>query len=216
MKCNDRREKERSTKNSDHLNTHRFCIGKTDIKSMHHVNESYDHESDRISVDQSPSSRQKTPSPKVVKQVNSTSIDNESLKSNHESYPTVATIEPTIISTDQTQDTTDNQIENPLNTDPYYSLKYLQERRRGKRDEDAKLPRRVKKFYKYQDELIDVYQRLHSSGPENESGNDAYKESKQKELKISKILTQVSLGVNMVSEILISSSLENSLNFFLS
>ena len=47
-------------------------------------------------------------------------------------------------------------------------LKRLRERRRGERDEDSRLSRRVRRFYKDQDELIDVYERVYNRSKEME------------------------------------------------
>ncbi len=86
--------------------------------------------------------------------------------------------------------------------DSYYSLKRLRERRRGKRDEDSGLSRRVKRFYKDQDELIDTYERMRSGG-EGEDGenNIDAKAEHAKVQRMSNILTKVSLAANIVCRI---------------
>lgn len=84
--------------------------------------------------------------------------------------------------------------------DSYYSLQRFRERRRGERDDDSSLSRSVKRFYKRQDELIDVYERIHNQNSEHgEALIQAEEEKRKRVQKISNILTKVSLGVNIVS-----------------
>lgn len=93
----------------------------------------------------------------------------------------------------------ENNIYHDDDSDSYYSIKRLRERRRGEQDEDSNLSRRVKRFYKDQDELIDVYERMQNQAGEND--DDMNSEEKQKRAKVqrmSNILTKVSLGVNIV------------------
>ncbi|CAF4426209.1 unnamed protein product, partial [Adineta steineri] len=97
--------------------------------------------------------------------------------------------------------------ENPFNDndDSYYSLKTFRERRRGERNEDSGLSRRIKRFYKDQDELIDVYEQVHNRGNGDDSANIAHTRTQ----KISNILTKVSLVVNIVcSTILLNHPLQ--------
>ena len=86
--------------------------------------------------------------------------------------------------------------ENSTDDHSYYSLKHLREIRRGERDEDSTLSRRVKRFYKDQDELIDAYDRVHNQVMGNEEENNAYK----KQQRIANILTKVSFVANMVCQ----------------
>ena len=83
--------------------------------------------------------------------------------------------------------------------DSYYSLQRLRERRRGERDEDSGLSRRVKRFYKTQDELIDVYERVHNHGSGNEAANQSFEQKLEDDQKMASILTKVSLVANIVS-----------------
>ncbi len=83
--------------------------------------------------------------------------------------------------------------------DSYYSLKRFRDRRRGKRDEDSGLSRRVKRFYEDQDELIDIYARVHNRAQGNEDENtNEEKQIHERTQRMSSILTKVSFGVNIV------------------
>ncbi|CAM4891131.1 unnamed protein product [Rotaria socialis] len=84
----------------------------------------------------------------------------------------------------------------------YYSMKHLQEGRRGQRAEDSELPRRVKRFYKNQDDLIDVFERVDGARAENEADKDAYQQKRDREQRMSKILARVSLVANIALLIL--------------
>ncbi|CAF4339391.1 unnamed protein product, partial [Rotaria magnacalcarata] len=164
---------------------------------MHHTNESYDHESERISTDRISSNETNEPSPKSTPQLGRASTHDETLKPTGLSFSAADKNQQDDITSVSDDVHTENQVASSSDEDPYYSLKHLQERRRGKRDEDSELPRRVKRFYKNQDELIDVFKRLHGSGTEHEAENDAYRAEKEKDKRISKILTKVSLGINL-------------------
>lgn len=85
----------------------------------------------------------------------------------------------------------------------YYSLKNISQGRRGERDEDSGLSRTVKRFYKNQDELIDGYERMSNRGKgDDNDANTKEKKERQKTIRMSHILTRVSLGVNLVRVIL--------------
>jgi len=89
--------------------------------------------------------------------------------------------------------------QNSYNDDnSYYSLKSLREKRRGERHEDAGLSRRVKRFYKDQDELIDIYERVYNQEQGNDDDNNEEKQKHQNTLRMSNILTKVSLAANIV------------------
>ncbi|CAF3639359.1 unnamed protein product [Rotaria socialis] len=169
---------------------------------MHHTNESYDHKSDRTSVDRISPNEKNEPSPKSTPQSSRASTHGKTLKPTGLSFSTVDKNQQNDVTSLSNDVHTKNQVASSSDEDPYYSLKHLQERRRGKRDEDSELPRRVKRFYKNQDELIDVFERLHGSGTEHGAENDVYRAEKEKDKRISKILTKVSLGVNLALFIL--------------
>ncbi|CAM4891127.1 unnamed protein product [Rotaria socialis] len=169
---------------------------------MHHTNESYDHKSDRTSVDRISPNEKNEPSPKSTPQSSRASTHGETLKPTGLSFSAVDKNHQDDVTSLSNDVHTKNQVASSSDEDPYYSLKHLQERRRGKRDEDSELPRRVKRFYKNQDELIDVFERLHGSGTEHGAENDVYRAEKEKDKRISKILTKVSLGVNLALFIL--------------
>jgi hypothetical protein len=82
--------------------------------------------------------------------------------------------------------------------DSYYSVKRLREKRRGKRNEDSGLSRRVKRFYKDQDELIDMYERVYNQGQGTDEDNAEEKQEHQNTQRMSNILTKVSLVANIV------------------
>jgi hypothetical protein len=165
---------------------------------MHHTNISYHHDSDSVSLGDLPSHRQYTLSPGRIRTTDQSTIDRNL---NSEISPRI-TIDKKDVAIEQKVPTIETKHENSSDDDSYYSLKRLRERRRGERDEDSGLSRRVKRFYKDQDELIDIYERMHNEGQENEEGNNANeKEKYQKTQKMSSILTKVSLGANIVRQI---------------
>ena len=161
--------------------------------SMSHTNVSYKTDSDTISLGDLPSQRQYKLSPGIsLGRIRRTS---DYITSGQ--HFNVYHISPVDIGQQHRYDTSlerqeSNTSEN--NDNSYYSLQHLLERRRGERDEDSTLSRRVKRFYKDQDELIDEYERLQNQGMGNEEENNAYK----KQQKIVNILTKISLGVNAV------------------
>jgi hypothetical protein len=76
--------------------------------------------------------------------------------------------------------------------DSYFSLNCLLNKRRGQRNDDSYLSRRVREFYKEQDALIDDYERVYNGRSEK---LDKQAQSLKQQ---TKILTNVSLGVNIV------------------
>ena len=144
---------------------------------MHHTNNAYNVDMDRISINASPTARS-TPGRQIHRR-----------NSNHLTLEQhVPNVEIKTSSTSSSDD------------DSYYSLKRFRERRRGERDEDEGLSRRVKRFYKSQDELIDVYERVHNQHSEH---GEALLQAEEEQLKqiqrMSNIMTKVSLAVNIVS-----------------
>jgi hypothetical protein len=101
------------------------------------------------------------------------------------------------ISLEQFVPTIDNKHSDLSDDDSYYSLQRLLERRRGVRDEDSKLSRRVRQFYKDQDELIDVYERVYNRGTA-EGDDDIVEKQQQHTVKMANIFTKVSFGANLV------------------
>ena len=154
---------------------------------MHHTNTSFEPDPDRVSVghhslsltpvDVRRISTQST-SPKSPRSITDKKNDNDSLS--ERKVPNVGDIS-------------------------YYSIERLREGRRGKRDDNSTLSRRVRQFYEDQDELIADYERLHNGtqGDENEA-NTIEKEKYRKTQRNSNILTKVSLGVNIVCRIYFS------------
>jgi hypothetical protein len=82
--------------------------------------------------------------------------------------------------------------------DSYYSLKHFRDSRRGNRAEDSGLSRPIRRFYKDQDELIDVYERMHNHGKGNEESNAEEKQKYENTQRMSRILTKVSFVANVV------------------
>ena len=161
---------------------------------MYHTNASYDHNSDTVSVGSTPSNRQNAASPGRVRRVNDPS------NKTSENSPRTTTDKKTdddhlsgqVVPTTEKKDSLSDD-------DSYYSLKRLRERRRGKRDEDSGLSRRVRRFYKDQDDLIDIYERVRTGGEGEDGENNIDEKAKHAQLqKMSKILTKVSLAVNIV------------------
>ncbi len=83
--------------------------------------------------------------------------------------------------------------------DSYSSLNCLLNKRRGQRNDDSYLSRRVREFYKEQDALIDDYERVYNGRSEK---LDKQAQSLKQQ---TKILTNVSLGVNIVRIIRVDS-----------
>ncbi|CAF3786004.1 unnamed protein product [Rotaria sordida] len=164
---------------------------------MYHTNVSYDHHSDAVSINELSSNEQHTKSSKSIQRTSNHSITDQNFNLNNLSSTTIDEQQQNDTTSDQDVVNTENQPTNSSDDGSYYSLKHLRERRRGQRDEDSDLPRRVKRFYKHQDELIDVYERLYLQGSENGTEHDAHKEQLEKIKKMSHILAKVSLGVNI-------------------
>ncbi|CAF1468840.1 unnamed protein product, partial [Didymodactylos carnosus] len=76
-----------------------------------------------------------------------------------------------------------------------YSMKTFSRRKQGNKNEDKKLSRRVRRFYRKQDELIDTFERVNNY---NEDEADKRKVKAAKQEKMSNILTNVSLAVNIL------------------
>ena len=156
---------------------------------MDHTNVSFQPDVDRISFDRY--SMTLTPghgrrvSPETASSRSPRSISSETKRS---STPKPATIE---VKLDNNNDY--------YNSDAYYSIERLRERRRGERDDNSLLSHRVRRFYKDQDELIADYERLHNRGqPEQSTSDEAEKKQLEKTQKLSKIFTKVSLAVNVL------------------
>lgn len=190
LKCNERRK------------NHLEMCHLSPKSSMHHTNISYHHDSDSVSIDDLPSDRQYISSsgrPRAI--IPSIVVDN--LNSDNSLRPITGKKLANDITSEQKVPTILKGHDNSSDDDSYYSLKRLRARRRGERDEDSGLSRRVRRFYKDQDELIDAYERIYNRGEENEEGNNNSaheKEKYEKTQKLSVLLTKVSLGVNIVRE----------------
>lgn len=155
---------------------------------MHHTNASYRDDADGVSLGNNSPNRPATISPGRVRRVNDPSV------SSREHSPHLTTEGKSKISDEI------SKVENEEDEDAYYSLKHLREIRRGERDEDSGLSRRVRRFYKAQDELIDLYERMHLSAQGNDDQVTKEEQAAHaKTQKLSNILTKVSLAVNIVS-----------------
>jgi hypothetical protein len=166
---------------------------------MQQLNVAYKHDADAISLNEFPLDTQSTlPSGRIRRASEQPSVRRTV---NLDDIPVV------VITKKQKNDnsleqlqfvpTIDNKHSDLSDDDSYYSLQRLLERRRGVRDEDSKLSRRVRQFYKDQDELIDVYERVYNRGtPE---GDDAiFEKQQQHTVKMASILAKVSLAANLV------------------
>lgn len=156
---------------------------------MHQTNASYRSDSDGASLgNSSPSRLSRTSSGRVrpIQDLSIHSMQNSPQITTDRQVETINISEPISPTVDKEED-------------EYYSLKRLQERRRGERDEDSALSRRVRRFYKKQDELIDIYERANMTvqGGDNPNAN-AEKIAHEKTLKLSNIFAKVSLAVNIV------------------
>jgi hypothetical protein len=166
---------------------------------MQQLNVAYKHDADAISLNEFPLDTQSTlPSgrirraseqPSVRRTVNLDDIPVVVITKKQKNDNSLEQFVPTI--DNKHSDLSDED------DDSYYSLKHLRSRRHGVRDGDSKLSRRVKRFYKDQDELIDVYERVYNRGtPE---GDDAiFEKQQQHTVKMASILAKVSFGANVV------------------
>ncbi len=167
--------------------------------NMDHINVAYKPDSDAVSLGDLPSDRRYTSSPGIIPAYTQQMSDHI-IGGRHLSVHKLSTI--AIDQKRQNDNSLEQQVPNIEDKhvdadydDSYYSLKRFRERRRGERDEDSTLSRRVKRFYKDQDELIDVYERVHNQAAGNETENNKH----AKQQKIANILTKVSLVANLVS-----------------
>ncbi|CAF3203017.1 unnamed protein product [Rotaria socialis] len=158
---------------------------------MQHTNLSYNHDSEANVPDKHSPNGQIVLSSEPTAQTSNDPKTSSNVNLNNISS---ITIDKNDVSLDIDEVNIENKPVSSSDNDSYYSLKRLLDKRRGERDEDSKLPRRVKQFYKDQDELIDIYQRLHSHGTEK----DTYKKQRDNLKRKSKILTKLSLGVNII------------------
>ena len=171
---------------------------------MYHTNASYRRDSDVVSLGSNSPNRPVALSPGRVRRINDHSVSSRE----HSPHLTTDRSMDIIDASEQKNPDGIKTVENESDEDAYYSLKRLRERRRGERDEDSGLSRRVRRFYKDQDELIDLYERVNIAG----QGNDDQHSNEQKAAhakvqRLSNILTKVSLAVNIVSFILLFSFL---------
>ena len=174
-------------------------LPKRSIDNMYHTNASYRHDAEVASLGDGSPSKHSISSPERVPQIHDSSIhsaENSPQITADRQIETINSVEPVI----------PNEVKEEANggggggdEDEYYSLKRLQEIRRGKRDEDSGLSRRVRRFYKKQDELIDIYERVNIARRGSDDPNViADKLAHEKTQRLSNILTKVSLAVNMV------------------
>ena len=148
---------------------------------MFHTNSSYNPDAESVSLGELPRIRAYSLSPGRSRRVSEQVTRKQSDDISPEQYVPNVEIKSTNPSSDD---------------DSYYSWKRIREHRRGERDEDSGLSRRVKRFYKIQDELIDDYERVHNQG--NEEAAAKFEEQQARVKKMANILTKVSLGVNIV------------------
>ncbi|CAF1336316.1 unnamed protein product, partial [Adineta steineri] len=128
---------------------------------MSQTNVAYKYDSDAISLGELPSDKQYTLSPGTLP-VRIRRLSIHIPHGLHHNSHNVLSVEidnnhPYDNSLEQQVPNKEEKQENPFNDDnddSYYSLKNFRERRRGERDEDSGLSRRIKRFYKDQDELI--------------------------------------------------------------
>jgi len=165
---------------------------------MDHVNVAYKPDSDTVSLGDLPSDRRNTLSPGIIpaytQQISDHIIGGRHLSVHRLSPIAIDQKRQYDNSLEQQVPNIEDKHEDAAYDDSYYSLKRFRERRRGERDEDSTLSRRVKRFYKDQDELIDVYERVHNQAAGNETENNKH----AKQQKIANILTKVSLVANLV------------------
>jgi len=166
---------------------------------MYHTNASYDNDSDSISHDDLPSNKQHELSPENLRQTSDQSVSAQNLNLNNSARIMINEKHENDVSSEQKVPKMENIHGISFEGDSYYSLKHLSDRRRGKRDEDSSLSRSVKQFYKDQDELIDLYERVYSQRQEGvEGSNTEEKQKYENTQRMSNILTKVSLVANIV------------------
>ncbi len=176
---------------------------------MSHTNVAYHHDPDTVSFGSASPNRQYPSSPGYVRQINNQSIitsENSPRTTIDKKYDDKNLPRTTTDKKNEDKNSLEQIVpnmvkktENSSDDDSYYSLKRLRERRRGKRDEDSGLSRRIRRFYKDQDELIDIYERVRI-GEHGNNGDDNIdeKEIHARTQKMSSILTKVSLAANLV------------------
>jgi hypothetical protein len=160
---------------------------------MSHTNTSFTNDSSTISLGDLSSNGQYKLSPTDLQRINDQPSVAGDLNLSHSSHAINDKKQENDLSLEQKVPDVEIKGDNS-----YYSLKRLLEKRHGKLDEDAGLSRRVKRFYKDQDELIDMYERVHNQGQGNEEDNDEEKQKHQHTQRMSNILTKVSLAANIV------------------
>lgn len=164
---------------------------------MFHTNPSYDPDTDGVSLGERPPSRAYSVSPGRSRGVSdqssvrrfTTSSDPPS-STNHRKQSDEICFEQHV------PDVEIKEKHSSSDDDSYYSWKRIREQRRGERDEDSGLSRRVRRFYKTQDELIDVYERVHNQG--NTEAETKFEDQQAHIKKMANILTKVSLAANIV------------------
>jgi hypothetical protein len=164
---------------------------------MQQSNFAYKHDADTGSSDEVPLNRQSPLSPGQIQRASDQADVRRCLNLLDKPISVINKKQQNDNSLGQYALTIGNKQNNLPDDDSYYSLQRLLERRRGVRAEDSKLSRRVKQFYKDQDELIDVYEREYKRG--SGDGDDELVEKQQQHIiKMTDILTKVSLVANIV------------------
>jgi hypothetical protein len=166
---------------------------------MSHTNVAFNHDSSTISLGDLSSNGQYKLSPADLQRINDQPSVAEDLNVDNSSHALNDAKQKNDVSLEQKVPDVEIKPDNSNDDDnSYYSLKHLREGRHGKRDEDSSLSRRVKRFYKDQDELIDMYEHVHNQGQGNEEDNAEEKQKYQNTQRMSNILTKVSLVANIV------------------
>ena len=165
---------------------------------MAQTNVTYNDSSDEMSLSKCSSNEEELSSSDLTKEIDivlpndkDTDLDNLSSKVTGQRYADDSLLQQKVM-------TIETEHASLANDDPYYYLKHLRQSRRGKRDEDSALPKRVKRFYKKQDELINTYECTLIQQQENGIDNDTCKNQQERDKQKANILTRVSLGVNIV------------------
>jgi hypothetical protein len=165
---------------------------------MFHLNAAFRQDAESVSLDNFPSYSRYKLSPESVRRTSDQPIDTRSL--NLDKSPRT-TNDKKYDNDSSEQKVRDVEVKHgePFEDDnSYYSLKTFRERRRGNRAEDSGLSRPIRRFYKDQDELIDVYERMHNHGKGNEESNAEEKQKHENTQRMSRILTKVSFVANVV------------------
>jgi hypothetical protein len=154
---------------------------------MSHTNIFYDCQSDRNPLDGHSSNKEFVLSSSCLQMPHMERISDQSKFQQHQNLDNVP------VSIHRSHEVCiGQQVSNNEDDSSYFSLKYLLNKRHGRRDEDSHLSQRVRNFYKEQDALIDDYERVYGGR------NDKLDKQVQNLKRHTNILTKISLGINIV------------------